>query len=116
MARALCYNTCKYLTVTLYILVVLLSRLSILCAGAVKDSVVGEERIAQYLLAILNSRRTPLHWDRLGNERMRTAPEFDGRNKNIFADSIPKRRRQLNVSDSDALYIEVLIFTNSMLL
>lgn len=87
-----------------------------MCAGAVKDSVVGEERIAQYLLAILNSRRTPLHWDRLGNERMQTAPEFDGRNKNIFADSIPKRRRQLNVSDSDALYIEVLIFTNSMLL
>ncbi|CAL9040475.1 unnamed protein product [Musa banksii] len=83
--------------------------LKLALTGAVKDSVVGEERIAQYLLAILNSRRTPLHWDRLGNERMRTAPEFDGRNKNIFADSIPKRRRQLNVSDSDALYIEDLV-------
>ncbi|CAL9134613.1 unnamed protein product [Musa textilis] len=81
--------------------------LKLALTGAIKDSVVGEERIAQYLLAILNSRRTPLHWDHLGNERMQTAPEFDGRNKNIFADSIPKRRRQLNVSD--ALYIEDLV-------
>ena len=38
-------------------------------AGSVKDSVVGEERIAQYLLAVLNSRGTPLHWRHWNNRR-----------------------------------------------
>ncbi|XP_057840822.1 short integuments 2, mitochondrial isoform X2 [Cryptomeria japonica] len=30
--------------------------------GAIKDSIVGEDRVAQYLLAILNTHRIPLHW------------------------------------------------------
>uniref|UniRef100_A0A1S4AG10 Short integuments 2, mitochondrial n=1 Tax=Nicotiana tabacum TaxID=4097 RepID=A0A1S4AG10_TOBAC len=34
--------------------------LKLALAGSVKDSVVGEERIAQYLLAVLNTRGTPL--------------------------------------------------------
>ncbi|WOL11339.1 short integuments 2, mitochondrial [Canna indica] len=81
--------------------------LKLALTGAVKDSVVGEERIAQYLLAILNSRRTPLHWDRLANDRTQPAAELDGRNESIFGDSVPKKRRQLN--RSDALYIEDLV-------
>ena len=38
--------------------------------GSVKDSVVGEERIVQYLLAVLNTRGTPLHWKHLNNRRI----------------------------------------------
>lgn len=80
--------------------------LSILCAGAIKDSVVGEERIAQYLLAVLNSRRTPLHWDRLANERIRSLPELDETSADVFPDSTARKRRQLD--SSDVLYIKVL--------
>lgn len=32
------------------------------CEGAIKDSVVGEERLGRYLLAFLNSRQAPLKW------------------------------------------------------
>lgn len=32
------------------------------CSGAVKDSVVGEQRIAKYLLRLLNSRPVYPHW------------------------------------------------------
>ncbi|KAG6478633.1 short integuments 2, mitochondrial-like [Zingiber officinale] len=74
--------------------------------GAIKDSVVGEERIAQYLLAVLNSRRTPLHWDRLANERIRSAPELDKTNADVFPDSTARKRRQLDTSD--VLYIKDL--------
>ncbi|XP_060967546.1 short integuments 2, mitochondrial [Cannabis sativa] len=43
--------------------------LKLALAGSVKDSVVGEERIAQYLLAVLNTRRTPFHWKHWNNRR-----------------------------------------------
>lgn len=78
--------------------------LSILCAGAIKDPVVGEERIAQYLLAVLNSRRTPLHWDRLA--RIQSLPELDETSADVFPDSTARKRRQLD--SSDVLYIKVL--------
>ncbi|KAI3869695.1 hypothetical protein MKX03_011892 [Papaver bracteatum] len=44
--------------------------LKLALTGSVKDSVVGEERITQYLLAILNIRSTPLHWKNLNDRRL----------------------------------------------
>ncbi|MCL7033661.1 hypothetical protein MKW94_027582 [Papaver nudicaule] len=44
--------------------------LKLALTGSVKDSVVGEERITQYLLAVLNIRSTPLHWRNLNNRRL----------------------------------------------
>lgn len=76
-------------------------------AGSVKDAVVGEERIAQYLLAVLNSRRTPFHWRRhLNNRRVegiRYEPEE--RHKFNLNDLQPKRRAPPN--KSDVVYVEV---------
>nr|CAD1820106.1 unnamed protein product [Ananas comosus var. bracteatus] len=81
--------------------------LKLALTGAVKDSVVGEERLAQYLLAILNSRKTPLHWERLVNVRTeRSGHESHESNEPIFSNSLPRRRRQLD--NSDVLYIEDL--------
>ncbi|KAJ6802405.1 short integuments 2, mitochondrial isoform X1 [Iris pallida] len=81
--------------------------LKLALTGAVKDSVVGEERIAQYLLAVLNTRKTPLHWDRLIKEQIKESPyESQGRSENILRDTIPSRRR-INVSDF--CYIEDLV-------
>ncbi|KAF2603276.1 hypothetical protein F2Q70_00024443 [Brassica cretica] len=55
--------------------------LKLALSGSVKDSVVGEERLAQYFLAILNTRGTPLHWKYL----------FEGRNEgSSHQDSIDK--------------------------
>ncbi|CAN6823086.1 hypothetical protein Bca4012_028540 [Brassica carinata] len=55
--------------------------LKLALSGSVKDSVVGEERLAQYFLAILNTRGTPLHWKYL----------FEGRNEgSAHPDSIDK--------------------------
>ncbi|XP_073013466.1 short integuments 2, mitochondrial [Typha latifolia] len=77
--------------------------LKLALTGAVKDSVVGEERLAQYLLAVLNSRKTPLHWERLVNVRVeRSEHESHERTENI-----PRNRLQLN--KSDVLYIEDLV-------
>lgn len=71
-----------------------------------KDSVVGEERIAQYLLAILNTRSTPLHWKNLMRERTDKLVGGSG-DKNDFnvKDLLPKRKRPLD--QSDVHYIEV---------
>lgn len=75
--------------------------------GAVKDSVVGEERLAQYLLAILNTRKTPLHWKHLQKEQTaELLPESKGNHGNPLKESIPNRRRRVN--DSDVVYIQVL--------
>lgn len=73
-------------------------------AGSVKDSVVGEERLAQYLLAVLNSRSTPLHWKHLNNRRMERYKTKDKEDK--LKDLLPRKRKQLN--DSDVWYIEVM--------
>eukprot|EP01018_Ginkgo_biloba_P028929 Gb_20782 [translate_table: standard] len=42
--------------------------LKLALTGAIKDSVVGEERLAEYLLGMLNTRSAPLHWKDLDNE------------------------------------------------
>ncbi|KAK3405509.1 hypothetical protein EUGRSUZ_K01722 [Eucalyptus grandis] len=81
--------------------------LKLALAGSVKDSVVGEERIAQYLLAVLNTRGTPLHWKHSNNRRMegiRYEPE-EKHDYNL-KDLRPKKKPP-NVSD--VLYIEDMV-------
>ena len=67
----------------------------------------GEERLAQFLLAILNTRKTPLHWERLNKEQTVESPFGpEGSHGNPLRESIPNRRRRPN--DSDISYIQVL--------
>ena len=75
--------------------------------GSVKHSVVGEEWIAQYLLAGLNTRGTPLHWKHL-NKRRLEGSQYDYKEKHEYnlKDLRPKRRKLPN--DSDMLCIEVI--------
>ncbi|CAH2058492.1 unnamed protein product [Thlaspi arvense] len=76
--------------------------LKLALSGSVKDSVVGEERIAQYFLAILNTRGTPLHWKYLS----------EGRNEGPHPDCIDKpsynlkdlRHQRSKQPDSSALH------------
>lgn len=76
--------------------------------GSVKDSVVGEERIAQYLLAVLNSRSTPLHWKHLNNRRMEGIQyEPDRQHEYRLKDLLPKKTKSPNASDVD--YIGVIM-------
>ncbi|XP_076935567.1 short integuments 2, mitochondrial-like [Bidens hawaiensis] len=67
--------------------------LKLALAGSVKDSVVGEERIAQYLLAVLNTRQTPLHWRKVHNSTLKELQNetYDKHDYNI-KDLLPKRR------------------------
>ncbi|KAK3023528.1 hypothetical protein RJ639_044794 [Escallonia herrerae] len=81
--------------------------LKLALAGSVKDSVVGEERIAQYLLAVLNTRSTPLHWRHLNNRRMQGLNKSDDRHEYNLKDLLPKRRKPPN--DSAVHYIEDLV-------
>ncbi|GMN35934.1 hypothetical protein TIFTF001_042320 [Ficus carica] len=73
--------------------------LKLALAGSVKDSVVGEERIAQYLLAVLNSRGTPLHW-RHWNNGTAEGIQYDAVEKveHSLKDLRPKRRKPPNTS------------------
>lgn len=82
--------------------------LKLALAGSVKDSVVGEERIAQYLLAVLNTRGTPLHWKHL-NKRRLEGIRFDSEEKHEYKikDLRPKRRKLPN--NSDMIYVEDLV-------
>ncbi|PVH63398.1 hypothetical protein PAHAL_2G020400 [Panicum hallii] len=75
-------------------------------ALTVKDSAVGEERIAKYLLSLLNIRKTPLHWERLVHRRDELHEETCSRNENDSRDSL-RRRRCLN--NADALYVQDLV-------
>ncbi|KAL8142964.1 hypothetical protein V2J09_015996 [Rumex salicifolius] len=82
--------------------------LKLALAGSIKDSVVGEERIAQYLLAILNSRGTPLHWKRWSDkklERLRDSSvsphQFD------LKDLLPNKRKPPD--NSAVYYIEDIV-------
>ncbi|KAL0921303.1 hypothetical protein M5K25_008362 [Dendrobium thyrsiflorum] len=82
--------------------------LKLAVTGAVKDSVAGEVRLAQYLLAVLNLRRTPLQWDRLLKERAIESPnETIGTVENVLKHSIPNRRNRKNAYE--AVYIEDLV-------
>ncbi|CAI9779488.1 unnamed protein product [Fraxinus pennsylvanica] len=79
--------------------------MSSFCAGSVKDSVVGEERIAQYLLAVLNTRGTPIHWKHLTNiETESCHHESDDKPNYNLKDLLPKKRKP--PSKSDMHYIE----------
>ncbi|XP_068664618.1 short integuments 2, mitochondrial [Aristolochia californica] len=81
--------------------------LKLALTGAVKDSIVGEERLAQYLLAILNTRSTPLHWKHLRHRRVeRCLEEQQDQDVNLRA-SLPWKRKLLN--DSDVHYIEGVV-------
>ncbi|MFS7908851.1 putative GTP-binding protein, orthogonal bundle domain superfamily [Helianthus anomalus] len=67
--------------------------LKLALAGSVKDSVVGEERIAQYLLAVLNTRQTPLHWRNVHNNTLKEPQnETDDKRDYNIKDLLPKRR------------------------
>ncbi|KAG8367887.1 hypothetical protein BUALT_Bualt16G0119300 [Buddleja alternifolia] len=83
--------------------------LKLAAAGSVKDSVVGEERIAQYLLAVLNTRGTPLHWRRFMDKEteglhLDSDDKPDYNLKNLF----PNRRRP-PTNKSDVHYIEDVV-------
>jgi hypothetical protein len=72
-------------------------------AGAVKDSVVGEERIAKYLLSILNTRKTPLHWEKLVNRSDQDKHQVTGTSvRNSILRKQPK-----HIDGSDVVYIHV---------
>ncbi|PWA45474.1 P-loop containing nucleoside triphosphate hydrolases superfamily protein [Artemisia annua] len=67
--------------------------LKLALTGSVKDSVVGEERIAQYLLAVLNTRQTPLHWRNVHNDILKGLQnENDDKRDYNLKDLLPKRR------------------------
>ncbi|KAI7758296.1 hypothetical protein M8C21_014658 [Ambrosia artemisiifolia] len=67
--------------------------LKLALAGSVKDSVVGEERIAQYLLAVLNTRQTPLHWRNVHNNTLKELQnETDNGSDYNIKHLLPKRR------------------------
>ncbi|KAJ9184824.1 hypothetical protein P3X46_004512 [Hevea brasiliensis] len=82
--------------------------LKLALAGSVKDSVVGEERIAQYLLAVLNTRGSPLHWRHWNNRKMEGI-RYEAQDKHEYnlKDLLPKRKKPPNMSD--VLYIEDLV-------
>ncbi|XP_060184753.1 short integuments 2, mitochondrial-like isoform X2 [Lycium barbarum] len=82
--------------------------LKLALAGSFKDSVVGEERIVQYLLAVLNTRGTPLHWRHLiGRESEGLHHELGDKPEYNLKDLLPKRRKPPN--KSDIYYIEDMI-------
>ncbi|XP_002533440.2 short integuments 2, mitochondrial [Ricinus communis] len=82
--------------------------LKLALAGSVKDSAVGEERIAQYLLAVLNTRGTPLHWRHWNNRKM-DGIKYNSQDKHEcnLKDLRPKRKRPPNLSD--VLYVEDMV-------
>ncbi|XXG85433.1 hypothetical protein AAC387_Pa11g0510 [Persea americana] len=80
--------------------------LKLALTGGVKDSVVGEERLAQYLLATLNIRGTPLHWRHSYNKRIEEPEnEFVGEKEGFLRNSLLKRKM---ANRSDVRYIEDL--------
>ncbi|BAT89782.1 hypothetical protein VIGAN_06084100 [Vigna angularis var. angularis] len=68
---------------------------------SVKDSVVGEERIVQYLLAVLDTRGTPPHWKHLNNRRLDdTEYEVEASHEYRLKNLKPKKRNPSNRSNS----------------
>ena len=80
--------------------------LKLALTGAVKDSVVGEERIAKYLLSLLNIRKTPLHWERLLHRREEFDEDPDDSCEKGSRGSLQRRQR---FNNSDALYVQDLV-------
>ncbi|XVE61116.1 hypothetical protein DITRI_Ditri06bG0014000 [Diplodiscus trichospermus] len=81
--------------------------LKLALAGSVKDSVVGEDRIVQYLLAVLNSRGTPLQWKHVTNQIEEIAPISEDKPSYNPKDLRPNRKRVLNASD--VLYVKDIV-------
>lgn len=80
--------------------------LKLALTGSLKDSVVGEERIAQYLLAVLNCRGTPLHWKYLKDKKEELNRTKEKHEYNI-KDLLPNKRKPPD--DSAVYYIEDLV-------
>ncbi|GFP87752.1 ribosome biogenesis GTPase a [Phtheirospermum japonicum] len=85
--------------------------LKLAASGSVKDSVVGEERIVQYLLAVLNTRGTPLHWRHsMSRETEANHPDLDDKPDYSLKHLLPMRRGKGIIrsnNKSDVYYIEV---------
>lgn len=81
--------------------------LKLAATGSVKDSVVGEERIAQYLLAVFNSRGTPLHWKHLNDRKKEIQNDCAGKPEYYIKDLLPNRRKPPD--DSAVYYVEDLV-------
>ncbi|XP_051143217.1 short integuments 2, mitochondrial isoform X3 [Andrographis paniculata] len=84
--------------------------LKLAAAGSVKDSVVGEERIVQYLLAVLNVRGTPLRWKPHNNKEAEggSLNLDDNRPSYDLKDLLPKRKKP-SLNKSDVYYIEDIV-------
>ncbi|KAL9262373.1 Short integuments 2, mitochondrial-like protein [Drosera capensis] len=87
---------------------VLVPRIPDIETGSVKDSVVGEERMAQFLLAILNSRGTPLHWQNLNTRKSLELPNDTTGKHEYNLKNLSPSRRQLP-DRSDVHYVENLV-------
>lgn len=67
---------------------------------------VGEERIAQYLLAVLNTRGTPLHWKHLiSRESDDLHLDADNKPEYNMKDLLMRRKP---IDKSDLRYVEVM--------
>ncbi|KAK4783753.1 hypothetical protein SAY86_018121 [Trapa natans] len=82
--------------------------LKLALAGSVKDSVVGEERIVQYLLAVLNIRGTPFLWKHSNNRKLEGI-QYESEEKPVYSpkDLLTNRRKPPNTSD--LIYIEDIV-------
>ncbi|KAL3327159.1 hypothetical protein AABB24_037723, partial [Solanum stoloniferum] len=75
--------------------------LKLALAGSVKDSVVGEERIAQYLLAVLNTRGTPLQWKHLVDRESKDPDhELEHKPESVIKDLQNKGKKPRNKSNA----------------
>ncbi|XP_047330083.1 short integuments 2, mitochondrial [Impatiens glandulifera] len=81
--------------------------LKLALSGSVKDSVVGEERIAQYLLALLNTRGTPLHWRNMGRRLQKSPKEETAKPKYNVKDLLKPQRKPLD--QTDVYYVEDIV-------
>ncbi|KAE8694797.1 Short integuments 2 [Hibiscus syriacus] len=81
--------------------------LKLALAGSVKDSVVGEDRIVQYLLTVLNTRGTPLHWKHLAKQMEEITQIFEDKPGYNPKDLRPKMKKLPNASD--LLYVKDLV-------
>ncbi|XP_021724151.1 short integuments 2, mitochondrial-like [Chenopodium quinoa] len=81
--------------------------LKLAATGSVKDSVVGEERIAQYLLAVFNSRGTPIYWKNLNDRKKELQNGSEGKHEYSIKDLLPNRRKPQD--DSAVYYIEDIV-------
>lgn len=82
--------------------------LKLALAGSIKDSVVGEDRISQYLLAVLNTRGTPFHWKNSNNTRMEGI-QYEAEEKVDYSLKNLRPSRRKLPTKSHVLYVEDLV-------